>query len=140
MFIVALVMEICVPKTYDEEGRERVPWYIRICASLLVSTLSGTIGCAVLLHNHVDLGGIDVLHATRAGALGGAILAPGMMFVPLVLVLAITFIFSPLWIAISLGARWLWGGSDTTFKLAGRGFKYSACYCSGGNLQEDDLA
>ncbi|KAF8803188.1 hypothetical protein BYT27DRAFT_7260495 [Phlegmacium glaucopus] len=106
--------------TYNEQKEENVPWYFRICASLLFSTLSGTVGCAILLHNHVDLGGIDVLHATRAGALGGAILAPGLIFVvPLVSSLTFKFIFWPLWIAISSGTQWLWRGLSESWTNKG---------------------
>lgn len=44
--------------------------------SAIVLMLSGTIGCTVILSRHVDVGPIDVLHATCAGALGGAIIGP----------------------------------------------------------------
>ncbi|KAF8809237.1 hypothetical protein BYT27DRAFT_7210234 [Phlegmacium glaucopus] len=116
--------------TYNEEGKETVPWYIQLCMHLLLSTLSGTIGCAVLLHRHVDLGGIDVLHATRAGALGGAILGPGSIFVAPWVISAVMFlIFSPAWLAISMGAQWAVIRSNETW--TDRSHSYSYCYCYG---------
>ncbi|KAF8803165.1 hypothetical protein BYT27DRAFT_6744839 [Phlegmacium glaucopus] len=107
-FIAAL--SLCIPnlKKYTEGGL--VHWLIQICLSVLVSTLSGTIGCTILLYNHVDLGGIDVLHATYAGAVGGAIFTPGMIFAVVSLVIA--FILSPFWVASSWGSKRLWGGSS----------------------------
>jgi len=129
IFILALFTPF-FPKTYDEEGRETTPWYIRLCTYLLLCTLSGTIGCAVLLHNHVDLGGIDVLHATRAGALGGAILGPGStIIVPWVISAVFIFIFSPIWFAISMGAQWVLVRSSESW--TDRSHSYSYCYCYG---------
>jgi hypothetical protein len=90
-----------IPKTCDEQG------YIQLASYMLLSTLSGAIGCAVLLRSHADLGGIDVLHATRA-ALGGAIIVGSIFIIaPLVFPAVILFIISPLWQTISIGAQWV---------------------------------
>jgi uncharacterized BrkB/YihY/UPF0761 family membrane protein len=75
--IITGIFISCIHK--DENGQP--PWFISLFANVLASTLTGTIGCAILIHNHVDLGPIDVLHAARAGALGGAILGPGMILI-----------------------------------------------------------
>ncbi|KAF8815645.1 hypothetical protein BYT27DRAFT_7333860 [Phlegmacium glaucopus] len=128
-FILAIFTSF-VPKTYNKEGKEIVPWYVQLCTHLLLSTLSGTIGCAVLLHLHVDLGGIDVLHATRAGALGGAILGPGSIFVvPWVISAVMFLIFSPAWLAISMGAQWVVIRSSETRTYGSHSHSY--CYCYG---------
>lgn len=50
------------------------PMLFKIILSVVQHTLSGALGSSILLIFHVDLGPIDVLHATRAGAVGGAIL------------------------------------------------------------------
>ncbi|KAF8803187.1 hypothetical protein BYT27DRAFT_7196075, partial [Phlegmacium glaucopus] len=111
--------------------------YIRMCLALLLCTLSGTIGCAVLLHNHVDLGRIDVLHATRAGILGGVILGPGWSIgFPLALSLAVNLILSPLWIVTLFGAKWLWVRSSETWTEGG--YSRAVCFCVGG-IQEDEI-
>ncbi|KAF8803174.1 hypothetical protein BYT27DRAFT_7196058 [Phlegmacium glaucopus] len=109
-----------------------------MCLTLLLCTLSGTIGCAVLLHNHVDLGGIDVLHATRAGILGGVILGPGWSIgFPLALSLAVHLILLPLRIATLFGAKWLWVRSSESWTERG-GYSYAVCVCAGG-IQEDEI-
>ena len=75
----------------DENGIPRLSW-TTILTTVLVGTLTGTLGTAILKHNHFDLEGTDVLHATRAGALGGAILGPGAIFLLPLLFLTIGII------------------------------------------------
>jgi hypothetical protein len=78
-----------------------------LCGIVLASALTGTIGSAILIHNHVDLGPIDVLHATRAGALGGAIFGPAVALgVPLVFAL-LFIVFSRVWLAMMAGLKWV---------------------------------
>ena len=64
---------------------------------MLFSPLSGAIGCAILLRSHADLGGIDVLHATRAGALGGAIILVGLIFVKSVIFIGAPWVVQTIW-------------------------------------------
>ncbi|KAF5313381.1 hypothetical protein D9611_008620 [Ephemerocybe angulata] len=83
------------------------PVLIQLSSSVVIGTLSGTIGSAVLLHKHVDLGGFDILHATRAGALGGAILTLAtLVFVP-VMVATFICIFPTMFIAFATCVQWL---------------------------------
>ena len=122
--IMGIFMQ-CMPQ--DENGQP--PWFISLAVNILVATLTGTIGCAILIHNHVDLGSIDVLHATRAGALGGAILGPGMiLFVPIFFA-ALMIVLSPLWLAMKMGLRWVSVRSSESWD--GRTHKYSYCYTYG---------
>jgi len=119
--VVGIFMQ-CVPM--DENGQP--PWFISLAINVLVATLTGIIGCAILIHNHVDLGPIDVLHSARAGALGGAILGPGMiLFVPIFFAVLIP----PLWLAMKMGLRWVSVRSSESWD--GRTHKYSYCYTYG---------
>ena len=104
-------------------------WFIRLCSGVLASTLTGTIGCAILLHNHVDLGPIDVLHATRAGALGGAIIGPAMSFaVPLIFTL-LFIILTPIWLVMMSGLKWVSAHSSETWD--GRTYEGPTWCCFG---------
>ena len=51
----------------------RLPWPLAVIYVIIFSLLTGTIGSKILTDCRVDLGGIDILRATRAGAVGGAI-------------------------------------------------------------------
>lgn len=115
----------CMP--HDENGQ--TPWFISLVATILAYTLTGTIGCAILIHNHVDLGPIDVLHATRAGALGGAIFGPGMIVLVPMFFGVLMIVLSPLWLAMSMGLRWVYVRSSESWD--GRTHKYSYCYTYG---------
>lgn len=112
----------CIPKDENDQP----PWFISMFVNVLVSTLTGTIGSAILIRHHVDLGPIDILHATRAGALGGAILGPGMI---LIVPLFFGVILSPLWLAMAMGLRWIYAKSSESWD--GRTHKYSYCYTYG---------
>jgi hypothetical protein len=96
----------------DENRRTNL--FIFIVAGILSSTLTGTIGCAILQHNHVDLGPIDVLHATCAGALGGVIIKP--------VALAVALIFNILCLCLI----WVFGLLSEHVKMLGN---YSSGTC-----------
>lgn len=137
VFILALFTScIPIPKTGDARGNQKAkaPWYIQICTYLLLSTLSGTTGSAILLHNH-DLGGIDILHATRAGALGGAILGPGLVLIAPWVFTALFLIFSPVWITISMDVQRM--ASKSSEDWTERRHSHSFCYCC--STRGDDL-
>ncbi|KAF8908931.1 hypothetical protein CPB84DRAFT_106701 [Gymnopilus junonius] len=75
--VESLIASICITPLSlvlprNENGTS--PWCITIPTTVVYSTFTGAIGSAVLHHNHVDLHESDVLHATRAGAVGGACL------------------------------------------------------------------
>ncbi|KDR76996.1 hypothetical protein GALMADRAFT_155688 [Galerina marginata CBS 339.88] len=57
-----------------DKNHER-PWFISAFIHFLCAILAGATGGEILALYHVDVGGIDTLHAAFAGALGGAILA-----------------------------------------------------------------
>ncbi|KAF8159298.1 hypothetical protein B0H34DRAFT_806959 [Crassisporium funariophilum] len=137
--IVALVMQ-CVPSctVYNQRTGEQEPaWYVTMTTTLVASTLAGTIGCAILLHNKVDIGGIDVLHATRAGALGGAILGPGSIITTPLIGAAVMIILSPLWLAVQMGVQWVSVRSNETW--SDRYHSYSYCYCYGSRGDDPEI-
>ena len=71
----------------------------------LFSTVTGLIGSTVLLHCHIDLGGIDISHASLAGLYGGGFLSLpaviGFRFMPLV----VSVIISSSWLVIMRGVQ-----------------------------------
>ncbi|KAH9474437.1 hypothetical protein JR316_0012896 [Psilocybe cubensis] len=104
--IAALALGLLL-QFFQKPNEERpTPWYVTMCTTVVVHTLSGAIGTSILQRHHVDLGGIDVLHATRAGALGGAILGPGSILLVPVILAGLGIILSPLWLAMTMGLRW----------------------------------
>jgi hypothetical protein len=125
----------CFPK--DENGQP--PWFITLFSNILVSTLTGTIGCAILMHHHVDLGPIDVLHATRAGALGGAILGPGMILIIPLFFGVIMIVLSPLWLAIMMGFRWVSVRSSESWDGRRRKYSYTYGTCGDDPRIEEEL-
>ncbi|KIM41329.1 hypothetical protein M413DRAFT_146544 [Hebeloma cylindrosporum] len=54
-------------------SEHRQHWFIAIPFNLLLYTLYGSIGAFILPYNHIERGGIDVLHATKASALGAVV-------------------------------------------------------------------
>ena len=96
---------LCCVTENQQDDNDR-PW-ISYITTLLLGTLSGTLGAAILKHNHFDLQGTDVLHATRAGALGGVIMGPGVIFLLPLVLLAIGIILPPLFIALIFGLEWI---------------------------------
>ncbi|KAF9531080.1 hypothetical protein CPB83DRAFT_849295 [Crepidotus variabilis] len=123
------------------ESSIEYPWYITFITCTLLSTLAGVIGCAILLHNHVDLGGYDVVHAARAAAVGGIIYAVGMALAGPVLLMAIGIIMSPVLIAMSLGAKWVYIRANDSWEQRGDWTysRYSHCYCYGFCERDDEI-
>jgi hypothetical protein len=88
----------------DNEGNQN--FVVSMFRTVFFGALSGTIGASLLLSYKVDLGGIDVLHATRAGALGGTIIIPGSILLIPVLWVVMMAVYTPLWLSIQSGAGW----------------------------------
>ncbi|KAF9484049.1 hypothetical protein BDN70DRAFT_917930 [Pholiota conissans] len=112
----------CLPT--DEDGR--LWWPFSMAGSVIVGTLSGAIGTAILNKHNVDLKGIDLLHATRAGALGGTILGPGQIVAVPLIFAALMILLSPLLIAMKMGLRWVYVRSSESWSDRGT---YRASYC-----------
>ncbi|PPQ75706.1 hypothetical protein CVT24_002595 [Panaeolus cyanescens] len=78
-FVILAVPQIVVIRMIISRFQRHSPLWLLvviICSlpfGTLGGTLSGVMGCAILRSRWVDLGGLDVLHAARAGALGGSI-------------------------------------------------------------------
>jgi len=126
--VIGIPLNCIMGDQRDENGRPRSSW-TTILTTVLVGTLTGTLGAAVLKHNHFDLQGTDVLHATRAGALGGAILGPGAIFILPLVFLAIGIVLSPVWIALIFGVEWIYTKSRESW--TDNSHSYSICYCVG---------
>lgn len=118
------------PSNGDPNSEPRYPLWVSMIFTVVLGTISGPIGYSVLNDRHVDLKGIDVLHATRAGVLGGVILAgPGALLIGPVMVLVFGTILSPLWIAMLFGVEWAFARSSET--ITSNSHSYSMCYCVG---------
>jgi len=113
----------------QQQEQPDVPWYTSLVATTLVSTLGAVIGCAILLHNHHDLKGLDTLHAARAGALGGAVLGIGMILIGPIILLAIGIVLSPLWVAMLFGFKWVFAHSNESWSQRGNWSTHSSSYC-----------
>jgi len=95
------------PKSGGGDGEEpKHPFYVQVISAVLVGTLSGAIGCSILRRAGHALGGLNVLHATRAGAVGGAILAPAAILIVPVVLFVMGLILAPLWLGVMSAARW----------------------------------
>jgi hypothetical protein len=125
--VIGIPLNCVTGNQQDENGRPSS--WISYITTLLLGTLSGTLGAAILKHNYFNLEGTDVLHATRAGALGGAILGPGAIFLLPLVFLAIGIILSPLWIAMMFGVEWIYTKSSESW--TDNSHSYSICYCVG---------
>lgn len=125
----------------DDQSTVQYPWYITFLFSTLISILAGVIGAAILLHNHVNLGGYDVLHASRAAAVGGVIYAVGMIALGPVIMLVIGIILSPVFLAMSLGAKWVYIRANDSWEQKGDWtyHRYSHCYCYGFCERDDEI-
>lgn len=82
---------------------EAPPALIQLSSSIIIGTLSGAIGSSVIRAMNVytslrfDLKGFDVLHATRAGAVGGAIMTFGaLIIIPMTFAIVVCFVQSML--------------------------------------------
>ena len=89
-------------------GGQDCPWYIELPLAVLSSTLAGVLGCAILRHNGVDLGEIDIPHSAAAGALGGFIFSFGTILVWPIFMAATLIILSPLFLAMTMGLKWVY--------------------------------
>ena len=110
-------------------GTGEAPFFKSLGGTILFSTLTGTIGCTILMHNDVDLGPIDVLHATRAGAVGGAVLGLAMAVALLPILLVVSAILISILSALSTGVKWISARWKETWN--GRISQYSTCCCYG---------
>ncbi|KAJ2915719.1 hypothetical protein MD484_g4685, partial [Candolleomyces efflorescens] len=86
---------------------EEPPVLIQLVSSVVIGTLSGTFGSLVLLHGHVDLHGLDVLHATRAGAVGGAIMTLAALVVIPIIFATFVCILPMMVITLMASIEWL---------------------------------
>lgn len=74
------------PAANSMTSLETPPVVVQLASSIVIGTLTGTIGSSILIFSDVDIGGLDVIHATRAGAVGGAIMTlAALIFIPIVL-------------------------------------------------------
>lgn len=119
------VLSLILPR----DGNGNTPWFITIPLTVVYSTLTGVIGSAILHHNEVDLHGTDVLHATRAGAVGGAVFGPGAALAIPLIMMAIAFVLSPLLLAMQMGLRWAYVHASESWD--GRTYRSSYCYTYG---------
>ncbi|PPQ75705.1 hypothetical protein CVT24_002596 [Panaeolus cyanescens] len=83
-----LIVPACIEFTNTPESPVTLPAIIySLTLATLAGTLTGVIGCAILLSQHVDLGGLDTLHAARAGAVGGLVLESPVILLVLCIVM-----------------------------------------------------
>ncbi|KAJ2933326.1 hypothetical protein H1R20_g3759, partial [Candolleomyces eurysporus] len=122
--IVGTVLS-CLPCSDSEDP----PWYIKVVATVLTATLAGVLGFKIL-DKHIDMKGLDLLHATRAGALGGTIMGPGAI---IVLPLVIGLILSPLLIVVMAGGEWIYAKSTENWGPNSHSYCYCVCYGSRGD-------
>lgn len=128
----AVLSTLCIGAAFfwlPRDEQSRPPKLIAIPLVVLAMTLAGVIGTSLLQKHGVDLGDTDVLHGARAGALGGAIIAPFMVTIGPMLFVALGVLLTPLWIAMAAGLKWAWGRSNATWN--GRWSSSSYCYVYG---------
>jgi hypothetical protein len=118
-----------LPKKSVNGQQPQHPWYIQMASTVLGGTLSGAIGASILLRQNVDLAGLDVLHATRAGAVGGAIFGPGAIILLPLIILVIGILLAPLWLAMTLGFQFAYSKSRESWTE--NSYRYSGCHCWG---------
>jgi len=90
--------------------------------TVLVYTLAGILGCAILRHYHVDIGGIDIPHSAGAGTLGGVILSIGLAFAEPVVATVYLIILSPFFLATIIGFQWVYVRSNSIWEQRGGGY------------------
>ncbi|TDL27123.1 hypothetical protein BD410DRAFT_836195 [Rickenella mellea] len=77
--LVAMTCHIVIQYSPESEWAG-VLHILNLCISVALGATTGVIGCFVLIKHKVELpGDMDVLHAARAGALGAAIMGPGIL-------------------------------------------------------------
>jgi hypothetical protein len=138
-FPLGVITNILSPTSDDVAGggqRVRPAWH-QFLITVVFGTLSGAIGAAVLHHNEVDLKGTDILHATRAGVLGGAIMGPGaIIYIPILMLVLVT-ILSPLFILTAMGVEWFRGSIEQT--MTANSYSYRICYCVGTRGRDPEI-
>ncbi|KAF6751066.1 hypothetical protein DFP72DRAFT_498158 [Ephemerocybe angulata] len=132
---IGIVFSSCVPQTEMTEQGPQHAWYFRMAATVLAGTVTGPIGCSIM-RRHMDLKGLDVLHATRAGAVGGAVMGVGNIVIFPILLLAIGILLTPLWIAMAMGLEFIVNKSNETW--GENSHSYSHCYCYGSCGEPDE--
>jgi hypothetical protein len=95
-FFASLVVGALAAPFLASSDPPKMPWVVAMLITVIFSTLTGTIGSKILLHHHVDLGVIDSIHATRAGAVGGAIFSLQAHFFLSIVLSSLFQLFSPL--------------------------------------------
>ena len=69
--MTAIVFSTIIPKTsVNSEGEADHAWWIRPAAPVLAGVLTGAIGLRIM-EKHMDVEGFKIIHAVRAGAVGG---------------------------------------------------------------------
>ncbi|KAF8199461.1 hypothetical protein BJ912DRAFT_949113 [Pholiota molesta] len=101
-------------------------WPFSMASSVIVSTLAGTIGCAILQKAHADL------------TVSMAVLGPGMIFAAPLIMAALLIILSPLLIAMKLGLRWVYVRSSESWNDRGT-YRSSYCYSYGTCGDDSDI-
>ncbi|CAA7262114.1 unnamed protein product [Cyclocybe aegerita] len=135
--MVKILTPLCgrIPRPNEEQNsgeRDGAPWYwacIQFFSPIAIHTLSGSVGSAILLHRRVDLEGMDVLHGARAGATGDAIIAFSSLLGPFIIFTIFAVLLAPVWIAMIMGAKWVYIKSRETWTEGTH--TYSACHCYG---------
>lgn len=129
----------------QDEQEQPLPLYITFFIIFLIHMLGGVIGWAILRHNHVDLGVLDADHAARAAALGSLMFSVlflvGMMLAGPIILGAIAIVLSPLFIAMTMGLKWVYIRSSSTWEQKGNWTysKYSSCYCYGFCERDEEI-
>ncbi|CAA7262103.1 unnamed protein product [Cyclocybe aegerita] len=116
-------------------GTTVMPWYTAFLTTVVVNTLGAVIGCRILLLHHVDLKGMDTLHAARAGTLGGAVMGFGTVFAGPVIMDVLSIILAPVWSAMLLAVNWVYVRSKETWTKRLR--PYSGRQWCGANSDAD---
>lgn len=120
----------CVSNDSNEQ-----PWYITVPGTVLSGTLAGVLGFKIL-EKHIDMKGLDLVHATRAGALGGTIMGPGAIILTPVIV---GVILAPLFLVLMAGGEWIYSKSTENWGPNSHSYAYCLCYghCGDPEIEEE---
>lgn len=95
------------PTSSSMSSLENPPVIVQLASSVVIGTLTGTIGSSILVYSGVDIGGLDVIHATRAGAVGGAIMTlAALILIPIVLGMLVCLLPMTMLVAVTW-MQWL---------------------------------